>query len=105
MMSLFLPEKCLAPHDKFIREQLSWLGSFFLGVTVALNWATIVGSVIAIIIGDLLLRAFDHALKEGYLKRVFLIVESVYDFGMIAWLLAVLLFYVEPSPRADPVPI
>ena len=26
-MSLFLPEKCLAPHDKFIREQLyrTWL--------------------------------------------------------------------------------
>jgi len=22
MMSLFSPEKCLAPHDKFIREQL-----------------------------------------------------------------------------------
>src|SRR6266705_3045819 len=22
IMSLFLPEKCLAPHDKFIREQL-----------------------------------------------------------------------------------
>src|SRR5712692_3748499 len=25
IMSLFLPEKCLAPHDKFIREQLYYL--------------------------------------------------------------------------------
>ena len=25
MISLFLPEKCLAPHDKFIREQLYYM--------------------------------------------------------------------------------
>jgi mannitol-specific phosphotransferase system IIBC component len=82
-----------------------WFDSFSLEVTVALNWATIVGSVIAAIIAGLLLRAFDHALKEGYVKRVFLIVQSVYFFGLIAWILAVQLFYVQPRPHAEPVPI
>jgi hypothetical protein len=31
MISLFLPEKCLAPHDKFIREQLYYAGKRGIG--------------------------------------------------------------------------
>jgi len=36
-MSLFLPEKCLAPHDKFIQEQLYCRYSFLGRVDELLN--------------------------------------------------------------------